>query len=72
MAAHAAVALPLMREQEYEADRFGLSLAQMAGFDAVAGARAVLSRLGRDEMHPDPADREAALGIQPQIDQATH
>jgi Zn-dependent protease with chaperone function len=65
LAKHAEVALPLMRQQEYEADKFGYSLAQMAGFDAAAGARGLLRHLADDPMHPSPADREAALAIVP-------
>ena len=65
LAKHASVAASLARSQEYEADKFGFTLAQNAGFDAAQGARALFANLPRDDMHPSPLSREAALGIWP-------
>ncbi|WP_321935460.1 M48 family metalloprotease [Paraburkholderia sp. J8-2] len=62
---YAGAAKSLLRAQEYEADRFGFALAQQGGFDAAQGARALFRNLGRDDMHPSPLSREAALGIWP-------
>lgn len=53
----------LFRKEEYEADRFGFSLAAKAGFDARAGASSALARLTPDPQHPTPAERLSALGL---------
>ncbi|MGF6440156.1 M48 family metallopeptidase [Paraburkholderia youngii] len=65
MAAHTDCAIPVMRQQELEADTFGYALAAKAGFDARRGAREMLVRLQADELHPPPALRLENLGIEP-------
>ncbi|MGF6872846.1 M48 family metalloprotease [Paraburkholderia sp. MM5477-R1] len=64
LAAHSGCAVPLMREQELQADTFGYALAEQAGFDARKGARELLQRLNDDDMHPAVAVRLKQLGIE--------
>jgi Zn-dependent protease with chaperone function len=63
LAARADGTAALARQQEFEADRFGLNLANKAGFDGGAGAEELFNRLSGDAMHPDSDLRLAALGL---------
>ena len=65
LASHAQGVTGLARQQEFAADKFGFNLANKAGFDAAAGARELLGRLGEDALHPAPAARLTALGLTP-------
>jgi len=55
--------MPLYREEEFEADKFGLKLATSAHFDAQHGAASALSHLREDAEHPAPHDRISALSL---------
>lgn len=63
VARYAKLEWPLYRKEEFEADRYGYTLAAKAGFDARAGAYIALSHLTPDPQHPTPEERLSALGL---------